>query len=332
MDAFAIFYTCDLVILRHTVLGVLINSVIRGVTRAYDVTQRQREAIRMTTLLLGIDAGNYNAKVAGAYGVDMYRTAICDWFPRNVSETWGDDDMEFEINGRRGYAGTVAVYEDQFGGGAMYGESKVHDDTLVRVLLAIHRYAVKYAPDTTHVSLVVGQPIKTHTPEEKEALVDMLRGTHTFIVDGTERTFTIIDVAVAPEGSGAFWSNPQDGIMRIIDVGSGTVNCATINDKRHINAQSTTFNYGMETVGNADLAGIARAVSRDITQIRWRKDDPIFVCGGSANELLPYFASHLSTVRTLLPQLASHDGSMAIYSPAYANAVGFYKLAELAFV
>jgi len=34
-------------------------------------------------LILGIDAGNHTAKVAGDYGIDSYRTAICDWFERN---------------------------------------------------------------------------------------------------------------------------------------------------------------------------------------------------------------------------------------------------------
>lgn len=285
----------------------------------------------MTNLTLGIDAGNFSAKVAGAYGVDTYRTAICDWFPRNVAETFGDDDMEFEIDGRRGYAGSVAVFEDPFGGGAMYGESKVHEDTKIRVLLAIHRYIIKYAPDTTHVSLVTGQPIISHTPDEKRDLVNLLKGTAEFKVDGVTRKLSINDVGVAPEGSGAFWANAQDGTIRIIDVGSGTVNCATIIDRRHINAQSATFNYGMETVDSTDLAAIARAIVRSTTQLKWRKDDTVFVCGGVANELLPYLASHLTSVKPLLPQLTIADGYAESHEPVFANAVGFYELARLAY-
>lgn len=285
----------------------------------------------MSNLTLGVDAGNYSAKVAGPYGVDTYRTAICDWFPRNVGETWGEDDMEFEVDGRRGYAGTVAVYEDQFGGGAMYGESKVHEDTKIRVLLALHRYITKYAPDTTHVSLVTGQPIKTHTPDEKDALSHMLRGTHEFTVDGVKRKLTVVDAGVAPEGSGAYWSNPQDGLIRIIDVGSGTVNCATLLDKRHVNAQSRTFNYGMETVDSSDLSTVARAINRNTTQLKWRKDDNIYVCGGVANEILPHLASHLTNVKALVPQLHLAEGYAESHDPVYANAVGFYEIARLAF-
>lgn len=284
----------------------------------------------MTNLTLGVDAGNYSAKVAGVYGVDTYRTAICDWFPRNVAEKFGDDDMEFEIDGRRGYAGTVAVYEDQFGGGGRYGESKVHEDTKIRVLLAIHRYIVKYAPDTTHVSIVVGQPIISHTPDEKRDLVNLLKGTNEYKVDGITRKLSIIDVGVAPEGSGAFWANAQDGVIRIIDVGSGTVNCATMNDRRHIDAQSGTFNFGMETV-KADHTSVARAIVKSTTQLKWRKEDIIFVCGGVANELISHLAVELPNARVLVPQLNIAEGYAESLEPVYANAVGFYELAKLAF-
>lgn len=285
----------------------------------------------MTNLTLGVDAGNYSAKVAGAYGVDTYRTAICDWFPRNVSEQWGDDDMEFEIGGRRGYAGTVAVYEDQFGGGAMYGESKVHEDTKIRVLLAIHRYILKYAPDTTHVSLVTGQPIVSHTPDEKDALSDLLKGTHEFTVDNVKRKITIVDVGVAPEGSGAFWANAQDGIVRIIDVGSGTVNAATINDRRHINAQSGTFNYGMETVNNANLAEVARAIVRSTSGLKWRKTDTVYVCGGVASDILTELSYQFPSARVLIPSLTIAEGYTETHEPVFANAIGFYELARLSY-
>src|SRR5690606_4335860 len=119
-------------------------------------------------LTLGIDAGNYRAKVAGPYGVDSYRTALCEWFERIEEEDFGaGDDMEFEVNGRRGFAGTLASHEDQFGGGGMYGGNKVHGDTLIRVLLAIYRYKEKYCPGYVRFNIVVGQPIGKNTPGEK---------------------------------------------------------------------------------------------------------------------------------------------------------------------
>src|SRR5690606_22220871 len=77
---------------------------------------------RLSKLILGVDAGNYRAKVAGPYGVDSYRTAICDWFERDIVESFADDDMEFHIGDRKGFAGTIAAYEDIYGTGSMFGD------------------------------------------------------------------------------------------------------------------------------------------------------------------------------------------------------------------
>lgn len=286
----------------------------------------------MSKLIIGVDAGNYRAKVAGPYGVDAYRTSICDWFERDIVEKHGDDDMEFEVDGRRGFAGTIAAYEDQFGVGGMYGESKAHEDTKIRVLLGLHRYLAKYSPNERYVSIVTGQPIKTHKPEEKALIVDMLRGEHDFTVNGERQRIIIEEVGVAAEGSAAFWSSPSMGTVRIIDVGSGTINCATIVDKRHINTASATFNFGMETAGEgANLAEIARAVIRATTQLKWRKNDVVFICGDAANALLPYIVEHYGQARTISPLLRLANGGVEVLAPVYANAVGCYEIARLTY-
>ncbi|MCG7345292.1 hypothetical protein MHZ92_14225 [Sporosarcina sp. ACRSL] len=285
----------------------------------------------MSKLILGVDPGNYRGKTAGPYGVDSYRTAICDWFERNIEEDFGEDDMEFAYEGRKGYAGTLASYEDQFGGGAMYGDSKAHDDTLIRVLLAIYRYTTKYCPGFERFDLVVGQPIISHKKSEKQKLELLLRGTHNITVNGKPFTFTIDRVGVAAEGSGASMASPREGVYRIIDVGSGTVNCASISDYRHINTASATFNYGVETSGGRENAdAIARAVIRSTTQLKWRKTDNVLVCGGIASDIMPLLAEHYTQIKPLIPQLNAHNG-LQIHLPTFANAVGFYEIARLTY-
>lgn len=285
----------------------------------------------MSVLNLGIDAGNYRAKVAGPYGVDTYRTAICDWFERNIKEDFGEDDMEFVFNGRKGFAGTLASYEDQFGGGAMYGDSKAHDDTLIRVLLAIYRYTQKYCPGFTRFNVVAGQPIISHKPGEKKKLQGLLQGEHTITINRVEYIYYIDTVGIAAEGSGAYWSSPQDGRVRIIDVGSGTVNCATINDSRHINTASSTFNYGVETTGGRDnVDNIARAVIRSSTQLKWGRDDKVLVCGGVTSDILPLLSEHYTDIHAMIPQLNAREG-MQVHLPTFANAVGFYEIARLTY-
>lgn len=282
------------------------------------------------TLLLGIDAGNYHAKIAGSYGVDNYRTALCEWFERiEESDFFEGDNMEFELNGRKGYAGTLAALEDQFGGGGMYGMTKAHDDTLVRVLLAIYRYKEKYCPGFDTFSIVVGQPLASHTNEEKDKLIKMLRGEHFLTVNGKKQHFKIKDVAVAAEGSGAFWSNPQGGRVRIADIGSGTLNCATVDSSRFVHMASGTFNFGTETT-RGGINAISRGVIQSATRLRWEKHDKVYLCGGSASELLPLISDHFTNAEVLMPKLNTHNGEES-QLPLYANAVGFYEIAKLAF-
>lgn len=285
----------------------------------------------MGKLILGIDAGNHMAKVAGPYGIDSYRTAICDWFERDVVEMHGSDDMEFEIDGRKGFAGSIAVYEDEFGGGGMFGDTKAHEDTKIRVLLAIYRYGKKYGIDITHVSLVTGQPIVSHKEKDKERIQNMLIGQHCFVVNGDKVKYDIVEVRVGAEGSGAFWSDVVDGSLRIIDIGSGTVNAATISNKKYINNASDTFNFGMETINNReDMSSLARGVIRNTTRLKWDRTDNVRVCGGIAKNILPYIQQHYEKAELLQPIL-QEGSNITLADPLYANAIGFYKLAKVAF-
>ncbi len=271
------------------------------------------------------------AKVIGPFGADKFRTNICDWFERDIEETFGTDDMEFEIGGRKGFAGTIAMYEDEFGNGATYGDTKAHEDTKIRVLLAINRYLNKYCPNINRIAVVVGQPIKNHKDNEKNKIKNMLLGEHRIKVNNKTRTFFIENVRVVPEGTAAFWSRPQDGLVRIIDIGSGTVNAATMIDKRHINTASDTFNFGMETIKNKeDYQTVSRGIIRNTTKLKWQKTDKIYICGGASEGIAPYIIEHYHNAELLIPQFANGNG-VKILTPIFANAVAFYNIAKGAF-
>ncbi len=282
----------------------------------------------MSGLILGIDAGNNGAKVAGPYGLDISKTAICGWFERDVEETFGDDDAEFEICGRKGFAGSIAIHEDEFGGGSMFGDTKAHADTKIRVLLAVNRYIKKHCSHEHSVKIVVGQPISTHKESEKKKIKDMLLGSHQFIVDGVQVHYYIEEVEVAIEGGGAFWSRPEIGTVRIIDVGSGTVNAISLKDKKIINNSSSTFNFGAETIKNkSDMFGMARGIIQNTTKLKWHKDDFLLVCGGVADQISIHLQSHFKNIEVLKPQF-QYRGGVTIAHPVYANAVGFYNIAK----
>lgn len=284
------------------------------------------------SLLLGVDAGNHSGKVMGMYGTDTYLTTICEWFPQDIKEKFGEDDMEFEIGGRRGFAGTIARYEDEFGEGAMYGDTKAHEDTKIRVLLAIYRYIEKYCPGTEKVSIVTGQPIVSHNDGEKSQIVEMLKGEHSFEVNGRRQKLEIVNVIVGIEGSSSFWgldTSSQRGKIRIIDVGSGTINCATIVNGKHISRSSGTFNYGTETMSNiGDVEVLSRGVLRSTTQLNWGRDDIIYVCGGVAEDIIPFIKARYPKARVLRPEVKINEGELRELEPKFANSVGYYELAK----
>lgn len=278
-------------------------------------------------LVLGIDAGNYKIKTVAKYGSHTFSSAICDWFQRDIEETFGDD-LEFEIDGRLGYMGDIAKHEDTFGGEIMYSDSKAHDDSKVKVLISIHGYLKHYNIQCHNVSIIVGQPIGQHNQKEKEFIQDMLKGYHECKINGIQYSIRINDIRVAGEGSGAFWSSPTEGKIRIIDLGSGTCNMVSIIDKKVINTSSTSLNFGVETGKNKrDFESMARGIIRGATRLQWKKEDKLLIIGGVANEILPYIKSHFIDADVMIPILRCNNENIAV-NPTYANAVGFYNIAR----
>lgn len=224
-------------------------------------------------MILGIDAGNDGTKICGPLGVQRYSSSIGEYNPLNMREQFDSDDLVFEYNGRIGLAGTLAQFESDWGY-AVKGDSKSHEDAILRTLLAIIRYS-----DHDEHSIVVGQPIATYTDEEKQRIKRRLTGRHEIVVNGRRRVVRINRVEVAPEGAAAAMSDPKPGLVRIIDIGSGTVNCATLHDMKRINLESFTISKGMETVKSNDPEQMARGIA-NLTLGKWRKDDYVRLVGG----------------------------------------------------
>ncbi|MGG0667686.1 hypothetical protein ABE073_04070 [Lederbergia citrisecunda] len=268
-------------------------------------------------MILGIDAGNYKAKTVGEYGVDNFHTNICEWFKRNIKESFGADDMEFVIDGQRGFAGLLAKHEDEFGG-SMYGDSKAHQDTKTRVLLAIYRYMNKYQIHNDRFSIVVGQPFSKHTTEEKNVIKGMLSGHHEYVVNGDHLSISIDNIEVATEGGSAYWINQAKGLARYIDIGSGTVNAITVLNGKIINSSSETFNFGTETVKNKSLAALANGIIRNTSQLNWKREDAVFLGGGVAEIIKPLICQYYMNAQVL--DTSEH--------PMYVNATGFYEIAK----
>lgn len=275
--------------------------------------------------VLGIDAGNYRTKTIGPEGPDAFRSALASWVEGEERETFGADDMTFSVDGRRGLAGTVASYEDEFGGVAMFGNTKAHDDAKVRVLIACARYR----PRGGHFRIVVGQPIKRHTESEKKAIRALLLGTHEVAINGQLCEVVIDDVSVARESASAYVGTPLSRTMRVLDVGSGTVGAASIVDGRFINSGSGTFDFGTETVRDkSDLGALALGAIRNTTALKWQTGDLVGVCGGSADKVFPFVKQRYENAQVIRPSIQTIGGGIERLHPSFANAAGFYAIAR----
>lgn len=269
--------------------------------------------------IVGGDWGNFGTKIVTEEGAFQFRSCLGEYREFNIDKgTLNSDDIIFEYRGQRGFAGTLAENEALFLR-EMAGDSKNHEDALLRILIAIHRFT-----NDSEYNLVVGQPIRKHKAE-KEKIIEMLEGDHTITVNGVMKTFTIQNVAVAPEGAGAYWTYQGDeSKIHIIDVGSSTVNCATVKDGMFIDRDSFTLPYGANSEYQYDLNELAKAIIA-VTSKRWNKAECVRLCGGISENIFPFLSSYFSDIQMIRP-LIKEGSSMKLKHPVFANAVGFYEL------
>lgn len=272
--------------------------------------------------ILGVDAGNSRVKVYGDRGADMFLSVLGEHRDLKLTNTLLKDDMIYEYNSVKGFAGTLAKRESEFGG-SMMGTSKAHPDMLIRVLIALHRYAVS---DNESFGIVVGQPIINHTDTFKSLMKDMLIGQHLFTLNGVKRDLNIEWVGIGPEGASAHWSSPKSGKVRIIDVGSATVNIATIIDGMYIDKESNTFDFGLNTNLSTDKDAFCRRVAINCLK-KWKKSDEVYIMGGYAEQLQKHMQYYFRTVKVLRPQVTINS-TLTLISPIFANAVAFYNMAR----
>jgi plasmid segregation protein ParM len=269
---------------------------------------------------LGVDAGNFKIKIAGEHGLMDFISSIGEARELNLQQVHGNEDIVFGYKGEVGFAGTLAMYESEFGGSIM-GDTKAHKDTLIRILIGIHRYISTYGITDKEFDIVIGQPISKHNINEKTRIKDMVRGWHTIIVNGIEKSFHIRNVECAAEGISCFWSNPQLGLVRILDIGSGTVNYSTINNQHYIDKDSGTLPFGVNTNKSNNIQALSRGIATH-TLKKWNSQDNVFIVGGVAEIIIPYIKEYFPNAKILHPLYRQQ-----LVNPIYANAIAFYIIA-----
>jgi plasmid segregation protein ParM len=269
----------------------------------------------MTNTIMGIDAGNYETKVCTVNGANSFLSDIGEYRERKLDDSFGKDDIVWEYKGEKGFGGTLARFESEFGG-TIKGKSKAHPEALLRILIAIHKHG------GTNNNIIVGQPIESHDVNEKNKLKELIKGEHTIIVNGQTKTFKVDNVEVAPEGPSAILASPVQGLVRLIDIGSGTTNFATLMNLKRIDKDSWTEQIGTEIMRNKDPKEMAKKIKRIISGT-WNIFDEIYLTGGGAHAVHSHLTDLFPNCKILKPKMVN-----GMLHTKYGNVVGFYNIAN----
>lgn len=237
---------------------------------------------------------------------------------RTLTEVSGRYDYIVDYKNEKYVMGTLAKYDCKYPL-QMHTDSKQHLFFDLSLLVAIHQfgYSVNY--------VVTSVPISMHDDKEKFGIVERLIGEHTITVNGHRKTFTIMDLKVAPETAVAFWINEPYGRTRYIDLGSRTIGYATtINEDdeiRFIDTESGTFKgKGLEALNDDyDQTALADYICGRLMSM-WSSKDNVLLLGGGALD-----AELTENIKRYFPKATVMD------NPQMANALGMYILGRLAF-
>jgi plasmid segregation protein ParM len=256
-------------------------------------------------MIFGVDCGRSSVKVVAVNKMFHFPSFIGEWRERKLVSDHGEN-IELEYAGEKYFVGNLAKYESEFVR-SMMTDSKVHEDTLLLILTALHK-----AGAVGGVKVITGVPVDQHTEEEKRRIKSLLIGSHRVKVNNQEREINIERVEVAIEGGSAFWSYPLPGTVRIIDAGSKTVNYVTMQNKRYIDRESGTLPFGFDTNKTSDLKQISNRIAGEVSK-KWRSEDKVVLIGGKAKELYHHMSPYFKDLEVMPNHLL-------------ANAKGFYKI------
>lgn len=284
-------------------------------------------------MIVGIDVGRSEVKYYSNGRKGKFKSEIGEWRERKLINENCTNNYEISINSKKYFVADLAI--ESRSRRKMASASKIHDETKILLLTA----AGLLAPPGASLRIVTGLPIEQHTPEIKAKLVELIKGNYQVKVAGRKTSFTISDVAIAPEGCAAFWdevlsengksvtSSLSKGKTRFIDIGSRTVNIGTLYEGRFIDRLSKTLPYGLGELFNSgrnlsdeQKSDFTRKIIGDISWV-WQEDfdpqsDNIILVGGGSKFLEVWLKEEYPCARI------SSD-------PVFSNARGFFKMGQL---
>lgn len=194
--------------------------------------------------IVAIDLGRSGVKVATATEERYFPSRVGDARTLNIGEP---GDYVVSVNGCEYFVGEMA--KESYTEREMATKSKQHEES--KVLFAAGLASV--ANDSV-INAITGLPINLHAAQ-KSSLMEYLRGDYRVVINGIRKDFTVREVAVAAEGAGTFWRlknfNKKQSTIRVINLGSRTINAMTVQNGRIWDRESGCLDWGMFELDHA---------------------------------------------------------------------------------
>lgn len=268
--------------------------------------------------VIAIDNGGSSTCVVTKRTQESFPSVKGLYGSRTLTNISGKYDYIVDYKDEKYVMGTLAKYDCPYPL-QMHTDTKQHLFFDLSVLVAIHQFGYS----VNH--LVVSVPISMHSDEEKYGVIKRLIGKHTITVNNHQKSFTIMDVKVAPETAVAFWVREPQGRNRFIDLGSRTIGYATTlyedGVNRFIDSESGTFKgKGLEALSDSyNQKALSDYICGRLMSI-WNPNDNVFLLGGGALD-----SKLVEGIKSYFPKAVVMD------NPKMVNSVGMYLLGRLAY-
>lgn len=285
---------------------------------------------------IGMDGGRSAFKVVNSKHREYFESFCGEG--RILDFDNNDERYRVMINGKEYFVGEMAKRE---------GMSRAYEKEKNERLLPLVAAGVALMEPTGCVNLIFGTPISDHKAQ-KQNIENFIKGSYTVILKNKVYDFSINQAKVFPEGLGAFYSlalNNQgmvtnmdlaQGTVGIIDIGYKTTDVCLVDKMQFQDKDSLSLPLGMVEAYNLIYKRMAREEDLMPEEIEDTKDAPeyellaqqiqdkvnrlwgkrvkVFLTGGGSYLLSKYF-----------------PGVPVIKDAEYANAVGFYKIAQMVY-
>lgn len=268
--------------------------------------------------IVAIDTGRATTKVATHNKQLSFKSIVGDWQVRNLSF---EGEWEVEINSEKYFISDLAESES-IAARKMTTKSKIHLESKVCILSALAMVAEEEYP---HIFL--GVPVDQFNQEIKMEMLNLLKGEYYVKINGQLKHLFIDDITICPEGAGTFhyslakYPFLENSKVRILDIGSRTVNMVVVNNKKFISRDSGTLNYGALMLEETSLTQeqLSMKIIADLSK-KWmeydQKSDVFLLTGGGSTLLEKWLKPNFSSCKL-------------VEDPIMSNVLGFLKMAEI---